>query len=84
MYCRIYGNDKDDNIEAAIKWFLTAKLPAIPDLLPADITSEDIHDITLPRYLKRNLDIHALEMRLVGMLVVLNKTYLLNLIIVAL
>jgi hypothetical protein len=68
-YSRIYGNDEDDNIEATIKRFLTAKLPAIPYLLPAGITYEDTHDITLPRYLRRNLDIRAIEMRPVDMLV---------------
>jgi hypothetical protein len=44
-------------------------LPAIPDLLRADITYEDTHDVILRRYLTRNLDIRALEMWLVDMLV---------------
>jgi hypothetical protein len=60
-YRCIYRNDEDEDIEATIKRFLTAKLPAIPDLLPADITYEDIHDVTSPRYLTRNLDIRALK-----------------------
>jgi hypothetical protein len=41
----------------------------IPDLLPADITYQDTHEVTSPRYLMHHLDICALEMRLVDMLV---------------
>ena len=68
-YRRIYGNDEDDDIKATIKRFLTAKLPAIPNLLPADITYQDTHEVTSPRYLTRHLDSRALEMRSVDMLV---------------
>jgi hypothetical protein len=68
-YRRIYENDEDDDIEATIKRFLTAKLPVIPDLLPADITYQYTHEVTSPRYLTRHLDICALEMRSADMLV---------------
>jgi hypothetical protein len=37
-YRGIYRNDEDDGIEATLKRFLTAKLPVIPNLLPAYIT----------------------------------------------
>jgi hypothetical protein len=68
------GSDHDDEMAYEINKFLTADLPTVADLIPDQITYEETHVETTPRYLARNLDIRALEMRSVDMLV--NQIYL--------